>query len=305
MAGRPQFQQRRKGVDQRRKVVIDDLKQQIHQLQRRLDQFVIDELKEQIQQLQQHLQLIENQSIHSVDQTGLFHEGMGFYCFTSEIPTFDNDGSYGESYDDPFDKLEPIWDNYNYSDLSDSFDEIENINDFQHNDKSHQLVYHDEIRFIQPQINWDKPPIFDDDAEFEESKPEGLIFEDCFYESHVYFSKRISPTFLFLQKLILSSYISSYWCDWMDKITKVGKFRVHRLSFRIPSQGKFPHRYHKDKSIETRGRVVFQPGEFDTGVSIYMTQDQGAKSFQILTLIVEHLIFFEGQFGDFITFDFG
>ena len=38
-------------VDQRRKNVIDDLKQQIHQLQQRLDQFVIDELKQKIQKL--------------------------------------------------------------------------------------------------------------------------------------------------------------------------------------------------------------------------------------------------------------
>ncbi|TXG53755.1 hypothetical protein EZV62_019011 [Acer yangbiense] len=113
MAGRPQLQQRRKGVDQRRKAVIDDLKQQIHQLQQRLDQFIIDELKQQIQQLQQCLQLIENLSIHSMDQK----DGMDVYCFTSEIPTFDNDDSYGDSYDDSFDKLEPIWDEYKNADL--------------------------------------------------------------------------------------------------------------------------------------------------------------------------------------------
>ena len=55
---------------------------------------------------------------------------MDVYCFTSEIPTFDNDDSYGDSYGDSFDKLEPIWDEYKYGNLSDSFDEIENINYF-------------------------------------------------------------------------------------------------------------------------------------------------------------------------------
>ena len=181
---------------------------------------------------------------------------MDFCCFTTEIPTFDNDGSYGDSFGDSFDKLEPIQDEYKYGDLSDSFDEIEYINDFQQIDKSHQLVYHDEIKIISSHVNLDKPPIFDDDNEFEGPNQKVSNFEDCFYESHVYFSKSISPTFLFLHKLIIGSYISTYWYDWMDIITKVGKFRVHELTFRVPSQRKFFNRYQKEKSLETRGRQV-------------------------------------------------
>ena len=85
--------------------------------------------------------------------------------------------------------------------------------------------------------DFDLPPVFIEEI-FEKESVSNLGFMDCFCESHVSHHKD-SSVYLLLSKVMINEFVSFYWSDWIDIMTRIEGFKVRCIRLWLLALKKF------------------------------------------------------------------